>query len=226
MAKSARFKEAKAKIEEGKSYPVAEAVVLAKETSTVKFDATIEVHARLGIDPRKGEQQIRTTVVLPHSTGSTKKVAAFVASGKEDEAKKAGADIVGGEELVTEIIKTKKIDFDVAVATPDMMAKLAKAAKILGPRGLMPNPKTETVGTDITKMVTELKKGKLAFKNDNTSNIHVNIGKVSLEPKQLEENLEAFLEALKRAKPASSKGVYIKSISLTTSMGPSIPLAV
>ena len=226
MSKSARYKEAQAKIEEGKAYPPAEAVALAKETSTVKFDASVEVHARLGIDPRKGEQQVRTTVVLPHSAGSTKRVAAFVPQGKEQEAKDAGADLVGGEELVAEIIKTKKVDFDVAVATPDMMAKIAKAAKILGPRGLMPNPKTDTVGTDITKMISELKKGKMAFKNDNTSNIHVTIGKVSLETKQLEENLETFLEALKRAKPSSSKGTYIKSICLTTSMGPSIPLAV
>ncbi len=226
MSKSKRYQEAKAKIEEGKSYNNAEAVALAKETSTVKFDASLELHAQLGIDPRKGEQQVRTTVVLPHSSGSTKKVAAFVPQAKEAEAKEAGADIVGGEELVAEIIKTKKIDFDVAVATPDMMAKIAKAAKILGPRGLMPNPKTDTVGTDVKKMVSELKKGKLAFKNDNTANIHVTIGKVSQDVKQLEENLEAFMEALKRAKPASSKGVYIKSICLTTSMGPAIKLAI
>lgn len=225
MSKSTRYKEAQSKIEEGKQYDLAEAITLAKETSTVKFDASIELHARLGIDPKKGEQQVRSTVVMPHGTGSDKKIAAFVPDAKEAEAKEAGADVIGGEMLVEEIAKTKKVDFDVAVATPDMMAKIAKIAKILGPRGLMPNPKTDTVGPDITKMITELKKGKVAFKNDNTANMHVVVGKVSQDTQALTENAEALIEAIKKAKPSASKGIYLKSLYLTTSMGPSIPVA-
>lgn len=226
MGKSKRYQEAASKIDATKTYSLTEALELAKETSTVKFDASVEMHFRLGIDPKKGDQQVRSTVVLPHSSGSTKKIAAFVPDAKEQEAKDAGADIVGGEMLIEEIAKTKKVDFDVAVATPDMMAKIAKVAKILGPRGLMPNPKTDTVSPDVTKMVSELKKGKLAFKNDNTANVHVVIGKQSLDTAKLEENANAIIEAVKRAKPSSSKGIYLKSVYLTTAMGPSIPVTV
>jgi len=209
-----------------KVYTREEAIELAKKTSSVKFDASIEVHLRLGIDPSKGDQQIRSTIIFPHTIGKTKTVAAFVPPDKEKEAKGAGADIVGGEELIEEIKKSGKINFEVAVATPDMMPKLAKVAKILGPKGLMPNPKTETVGPDVKKMIEELKKGKVTFKNDDTSNIHQIIGKVSLEDKQLLENLNAFLEAVEKAKPASSKGVYIKSATISSSMGPGIKLEI
>lgn len=212
-------------VDKNKVYNWDEAVKLAKETSGVKFDASVEVHANLGIDPKKGEQQIRATVTLPHGTGKSKKVAAFVAPEKEKEAKEAGADFVYGEEEIKKIKDTGKIDFEVAVTTPDMMPKLAAVAKVLGPKGLMPNPKTETVGPNIKKLIEELKKGKMTFKNDDTGNVHVSVGKVSFTEAQLKENLAAFLEALKKIKPSTSKGAYIKNLVLTTSMGPAIRIS-
>ena len=216
------MKALRAKVDQNKVYSLDEAIKLAKETSVVKFDASLEVHANLGIDPKKGEQQIRATVVLPHGTGKTKKVAAFVSPEKEKEAKDAGADFVYGEEQIKKIKDTNKIEFEVAVTTPDMMHKLALIAKVLGPKGLMQNPKTETVGPNIKKMVEELKKGKITFKNDDTANVHQIIGKISFAEAQLKENLIAFLDALKKAKPSTSKGAYIKSLTLCTSMGPAI----
>lgn len=224
MPRTKRFAEAKKKVKVNQTYSLVDAIKLARETSTVKFDSSIELHARLGIDPKKGEQQIRTTVSLPHTSGTAKKIAAFVPEGLEQTAKDAGADIVGGEQLIEKISKSQKIEFDIAVATPDMMAKIAKIAKILGPKGLMPNPKTDTVGTDVVKMITELKKGKLAFKNDNTGNVHIVIGKVSLTEEQLLENAEAILETIRRSKPPSSKGIYVRSLHLASSMGPSIAI--
>ncbi|MBI5728259.1 MAG: 50S ribosomal protein L1 [Candidatus Magasanikbacteria bacterium] len=214
-----------AKIDQKKVYSPDEAVALVKETSTVKFDATVEVHGQLGIDVSKSDQLIRTTVVLPHGTGQTKRVAAFVGANDEKAAKEAGADLVYNEEDIKKIKETGKVDFDVAVATPEMMPKLAAAAKILGPKGLMPSPKTETVGADVTKMISELKKGKLTFKNDDGGNVHVSIGKVSFDQKKLKENFAAFLDALKKAKPSSAKGAYIQSLYLTSSMGPSVKVA-
>lgn len=219
---SKRMKTLRAKVDPNKVYSLDEAIKLAKETSGVKFDASVEVHANLGIDPKKGEQQIRSTVVLPHGTGKTKKVAAFVTPEKEKEAKDAGADFVYGEEQIKKIKDTGKIEFEVAVTTPDMMSKLAAIAKILGPKGLMPNPKTETVGPNIKKMIEELKRGKITFKNDDTSNVHQLLGKVSFSEDQLKENFIAFMDALKKAKPGTSKGTYIKSLTLCTSMGPAI----
>jgi large subunit ribosomal protein L1 len=213
------------KVDENKVYTLDEAIKLAKETSGVKFDASVEVHANLGIDPKKGEQQVRSTVVLPHGTGKTKKIAAFVSAEREQEAKDAGADFVYGEEQIKKIKDTSKIEFEVAVTTPDMMSKLASIAKVLGPKGLMPNPKTETVGPNLKKMIEDLKRGKITFKNDDTSNIHQIVGKVSFSEAQLKENLEIFLEALKKAKPNTSKGVYIKSLTLCTSMGPAIKIS-
>jgi len=223
---SKRLQEVKKLVDPKKVYSREEAIELAKKSSTVKFDASVEVHLKLGIDPSQGDQQIRSTIIFPHSVGISKKVAAFVAPDKADEAKTAGADIVGGDELIEEIKKTGKINFDVAVATPDMMPKLAKVAKILGPKGLMPNPKTETVGPNVKKMVEELKKGKLTFKNDDTANVHQIIGKVSLGSKELLENLEAFIDAIQKAKPSSAKGTYIRSAYLSTSMGPGIKFEV
>jgi large subunit ribosomal protein L1 len=211
-----------AKIDKNKVYSIDEAIKLVKETSGVKFDASVEVHANLGIDPKKGEQQIRSTVVLPHGVGKTKKVAAFVSSEKEKEAKEAGADVIYTEEGIKKIKDTGKIDFEVAVTTPDMMPKLAAVAKVLGPKGLMPSPKTETVGPNIKKMVEELKKGKITFKNDDTANIHQIVGKVSFDEAKIKENLVTFLEALKKTKPTTMKGSFIKKLVLCSTMGPSI----
>ncbi len=213
-------------LDKTKTYPIEEAMELVKKLSKTKFDATVEAHFRLGIDPRKGDQQVRTAVPLPHGTGKTVKVAAFVSAGKEKEVKEAGADIVGGEELIAEIKKTEKTDFQVAVAEPAMMKNLAQIAKILGTRGLMPSPKNETVAADPAKAVTELKKGKVSFKNDDTGNVHVAIGKVSFETKQLVENYQTLFEAIKRAKPSSSKGVYLKNISISSTMGPGIKVQI
>lgn len=207
-----------------KTYSPEDAVKLAKEMSKEKFDATIEVHINLGIDPKKSDQLVRGTIKLPHSVGKSKKIIAFVGQAKEQEAKDAGAEIVGGEELIAEIAKTEKLNFEVAVATPDMMPKLAKIAKILGPKGLMPNPKTDTVGPDIKKIIGDVKGGKLAFKNDDTANIHQIIGKVSLDTEKLIENLNAFLTVIKKAKPASSKGTYIKKVVICTVMGKAIQI--
>lgn len=217
--------DATAKVDKTKTYSLDEAIQLVKDTATVKFDASVEIHAKAGIDTAKGEQQIRATVALPHGTGKTKKVAAFVNPEKRKEAEEAGADLIGGEEEIAQIKQTNKIDFDVAVATPDMMPKLAVIARILGPKGLMPNPKTNTVTDKIRETVLALKKGTIAFKNDDTGNVHAMVGRVSFTNEQLKENIEAFLDALRRAKPASTKGIFLKTITLTSSMGPGIKLA-
>lgn len=219
---SKRMAALKAKIDSKKTYPLDEAMQLVKDTSQVKFDAAVEVHVRLGIDPKKSEQQIRATVALPHGTGKSKTIAAFVGANDEASAKEAGADFVYGEEDIKKIKDTGKIDFEIAVATPEMMPKLAPAAKVLGPKGLMPSPKTETVGKDVAKMIAELKRGKATFKNDDGGNLHQAIGKVSFAPDQLKENFTAFLDAVKKAKPASAKGVYIQMVYLSSSMGPSV----
>jgi len=216
---------ARTKIDADKIYSVDEAIKLAKETSGVKFDASIEVHANLGIDPKKGEQQIRATIVLPHGTGKSKTIAAFVTPEKEKEAKDAGADFICGEEEIKKIKDTGKINFDVAVTTPDMMPKMAAVAKVLGPKGLMPNPKTDTVGPNIKKMIEELKRGKFTFKNDDTCNIHVSIGKTNFSEAQLKENYLVFIEALKKAKPSSAKGTYIKNLIVCSTMGPAIKIS-
>jgi len=216
----------KSLVDPNKAYNLDEAIALVKKTSTVKFDASVEVHVRLGIDPKKSDQQIRATVSLPHGTGKSKKVAAFVGSNDEKAAKAAGADFVYGEEDIKKIKDTGKIEFDVAVATPEMMPKLTMAAKVLGPKGLMPNPKTETVGPDVTKMITELKKGKAAFKNDDGRNVHQIVGRVSFDDVKLKENIQTFLETIKKVKPASAKGIYLQSFYLTSSMGPGVKVMV
>jgi large subunit ribosomal protein L1 len=226
MAHSKRFAALKAALDPKKSSTPEEAVDAVIKSATTKFDSTIEVHVRLGIDSKKSDQQVRSTVALPHGTGKTKKVAVFVnGAEKEKEAKDAGADIVGGEDLIAEIAKTGKYAFDVAVATPDMMPKMAKVAKVLGPKGLMPSPKNETVTTNITKTVNELRKGKIAFKSDDTGNVHVIIGKASFGKEKLTENYTAFMEALRRAKPSSSKGTFLMSVTLTSTMGPGVKVS-
>lgn len=209
-----------------KVYPLAGAIAFIKSESKVKFDASVEVHMRLGIDPRKGDQQVRSAVSLPNGTGKTIKIAAFVAPGKEEEARKAGADIVGGEDLINQIKTTEKTDFQVAVAEPMMMKNLAPIAKILGTRGLMPSPKNETVTPNIVKAIEELKKGKVSFKNDDTGNIHVVIGKVSFADDKLIENFNAFYTAVKKVKPTTSKGLYFKNISVNATMGKGVKVSV
>jgi len=213
-------------IDQTKAYPLAEAIALVKKSAKTKFDASVEVHFRLGVDTQKGEQQVRLAVSLPHGTGKTIKVAAFVTPAKEKEVRAAGADYVGGEELINEIKKNEKTDFQVAVAEPGMMKNLATIAKILGTRGLMPSPKNETVTPDPAKAVAELKKGKVSLKNDDTGNIHVAMGKVSFPAESLMENFTSLLEAVRKAKPATSKGIYLKNITINATMGPGIKVAI
>lgn len=207
-------------------YSPQEALDLCKKTSKTKFDASVEIHCNLGIDTKKSDQQVRGTVSFPHGTGKTKRIAAFVDSANEKAAEEAGADIVGNERLIDEIASSGKINFDIAIAVPSMMPKLAKIAKILGPKGLMPNPKSETVTTDVKKTIAELKKGKATFKSDDTGNAHLAIGKVSMDVQKLLENFQAFIDVLRRSKPSSSKGVFIKSITISSSMGAGIRVAI
>lgn len=222
---SKRFTSLKSSTQQ-KALAPADAAALAKANATAKFDETIEMHFNLGIDPKQGDQQIRGTISLPHGTGKSKRVAAFVDAANEAAAKAAGADIVATEETIEEIVRTGKIDFDVAVAVPSMMTKLAKAAKVLGPRGLMPNPKTDTVNPNVAKMIEEQKAGKISFKNDNTGNVHMIVGKASFSSEKLAENIVAALDAIRKAKPQSSKGIYFKSVTLTSTMGPAIRIDV
>ena len=226
MKAGKRMKEARGKIDRAKIYSLTEAVALIKETSQIKFDASVEIHARLGIDPKKSDQLVRAAVSFPHGTGKTIRVAAFVPDDQHASAQSAGADIVGSDELIEKIRTTNVCDFDIAVATPDMMKKLASVARILGQKGLMPNPKTGTIAPDVTKIIGELKKGKVSYKNDDAGNVHVVAGKVSFDEKKLIENIEAFLDSLKRAKPQGIKGTFIQGVYLTTSMGPSVKMAV
>lgn len=226
MKRSKRYAELKKLIDPKKLYSPSEAIELVKKTSTTKFNGSVEVHVHLGIDVKKSDQMIRATIVLPHSTGKTKRIAAFVTGEKEKDANAAGADIVGGDELIDQIAKSGKVDFDVAIATPDMMAKMSRVAKVLGPKGLMPNPKTETVGTNVTKMIEELKRGKITLKNDATGNVHQSMGKTSGDTKALIENFDAILTAIRKAKPASAKGTFIQSVTLTSTMGPGIRVEV
>lgn len=220
--RSARYQEMKKLVDTTKTYSLEEAVALTKATAKVKFDATVEIHARLGIDPSKGDQQIRSTASLPHGTGKKIRIAAIVPEDKIAEVKAAGAYLVGAGELAEEIAKTGKTDFDVLITTPEMMKEMAKLAKILGPKGLMPNPKTETVTANPAKAVKEISAGKVSFKNDDTGNIHVAVGKASFDEAKLVENIKAFISILQKTKPETSKGTFIKHLFLTTSMGPSI----
>ena len=223
--RSKRYKAAKASLTSGKAYAPAEAVAAIKAEPATKFDASVEVHFHLGVDVKQANQQVRGSVVLPHGVGKLKRIAVFCMEDKQKAAQAAGASLVGGEELIKEIQTTGKCNFDVAVATPDMMKLLAPIAKILGQKGLMPNPKTETITPDVAKAVENLNKGKVSFKADDTGNVHQMIGKLSFEPAKLLENFTAFLDAVKRAKPSGAKGTYIMSATLTTTMGPAVKVA-
>ena len=224
MAKRSKaYKAAVAKIEEGKFYTPAEAVALAKETSSTKTDATVEVAMRLSVDPRKADQMVRGTVNLPHGTGKTARVVVIAAGPKAAEAEAAGADFVGSDELIAKIAGGWT-DFDAAVATPDMMGKVGRLGKILGPRNLMPNPKTGTVTMDVAKAVADIKGGKIDFRVDRNSNLHFIIGKASFTAEQLEENFQAALEEVNRLKPSLAKGRYISKATVATTFGPGIPV--
>ncbi len=222
---SQRFKEADSLIDKKKTYGVEEAVELAKKSSTVKFDATVEAHIRLNLNTKKTDQQVRSTVILPHGSGQTVRVAVISTNGDQQKAAKAaGADLVGENDLIEEI-KAGKINFDILVATPEAMKLLAPVAKILGPKGLMPNPKDGTVSGNAAETVGNLKKGKIGYKNDDSGNIHAIIGKASFDSAKLAENYHALMDSILKAKPTSVKGSYIKNITISTSMGPGIKVS-
>ena len=221
MKRSKKYEEAAAKVDRNKIYSPLEAATLAKETTTVKYDATIEVAMLLGVDPKKADQAIRSTVNLPHGTGKTARVLVFATGQNADAARAAGADIVGADELIAEV-EAGRLDYDSVVSTPDLMGKVGRLGKVLGPRGLMPNPKTGTVTTDVAKAVTDIKGGKIEFRVDKNSNLHFIIGKSSFTAQQLAENYAAALDEVMRAKPASSKGTYLKKAVMSSNMGPGI----
>ncbi len=218
-----RYQVAAAKIERDRLYHPAEAVALTKETTTVSYDPTIDLAVRLGVDPRKADQMVRGSVLLPNGIGKTVRVAVFAEGPKATEAEEAGADIVGTDKLIA-MIEAGKLDFDAVVATPDQMAKVGRFGKVLGPRGLMPNPKTGTVTMDVTKAVNDAKGGKVDFRTDRQANVHLILGKASFPAKALVENYAATIEELLRLKPAASKGRYLRTIHLSTSLGPSVPV--
>ena len=220
MKRGKKYQEAAKKVDATKLYSIEEASKLVKETSTVKFDATVEASFNLNVDPKAADQQVRGTLVLPHGNGKTKKVLAI--TDKVEEAKEAGADFVGGKEMIEKILKENWFEFDVIVATPNMMGEIGKAARNLGPKGLMPNPKTGTVSMDIAKAIKDIKAGKVEYRVDKEANMHVSIARVSFDDKKIADNLKALCEALIKARPASVKGTYIKNAVLHTTMGPAI----
>ena len=221
--KSKRYLEQLAKVDRDNLYHPLDAVTLAKETASDKYDATIDVAMRLSVDPRKADQLVRGTVNLPHGTGKSVRAAVFAEGENATKAKEAGADIVGTDELI-EQINNGQLDFDVAIATPDQMAKVGRVARVLGPRGLMPNPKTGTVTPDVAKAIQDSKGGKIAFRVDKASNLHAIIGKASFTPEQLAENYGALLDEVNRLKPASAKGVYLKKVTVSATQGPGVPV--
>ena len=224
MKTGKRYSEAAKLIEKTKTYDLEEAVALVKKTASAKFDETIEAHIRTGCDGRHAEQQIRGAVVLPHGTGKAVKVLVIAKGEKIDEAKAAGADFVGGEELIPKIQNDGWLDFDVVVATPDMMGVVGRLGRVLGPKGLMPNPKAGTVTMDVTKAVNDIKAGKIEYRLDKQNIIHVPVGKASFGAEKLYTNLDTVMEAIAKAKPAAAKGTYFKSATIATTMGPGIRL--
>ncbi len=226
MKRGKRYQEAAKNIDRSVQYDVAEAIGLAKKSAVAKFDETIEVHIRTGCDGRHAEQQIRGAVVLPHGTGKTVKVLVFAKGTKLDEAQAAGADFVGGEELIPKIQNEGWLDFDVVVATPDMMGVVGRLGRVLGPKGLMPNPKAGTVTMDVTKAVNDIKAGKIEYRLDKANIIHVPIGKASFTEEQLADNFQSLIAAINKAKPSSLKGQYLKSCVVAPTMGPGVKINV
>ena len=224
MKKGKKYVEVAKLVEKNKLYTKEEAISLVKKTSTTKFDASVELAMNLNLDTKKADQQLRGTICLPNGTGKTKKILVIAKGPKAEEAKQAGADYVGDTDYLEKIEKENWFDFDVLIATPDMMPQLGKLGKVLGPKGLMPNPKTGTVTMDISKAVTEVKQGRIEYRTDSYGNVHVIIGKVSFTEKQLLENLEAFVSLILRTKPSVVKGTYVKNISIATTMGPGIKI--
>ena len=222
MKKGKRYVESAKLVDRTNLYDVDEAVSILKKTASAKFDETIEAHIRLGVDGRHADQQVRGAVVLPHGTGKTVRVLVFAKGDKVAEAEAAGADYVGGEELVPRIQKEGWLDFDVVVATPDMMGIVGRLGRVLGPKGLMPNPKAGTVTMDVTKAINDIKAGKVEYRLDKTNIIHVPIGKASFTEEQLSDNFHTLMSAIIKAKPAAAKGQYLRSISVSTTMGPGI----
>lgn len=222
MKRGKKYVEAAKKIDRQTLYEATDAIALVKQSAVAKFDETIEAHIRTGCDGRHAEQQIRGAVVLPHGTGKKVRVLVFAKGAKADEAEAAGADFVGGEELIPKIQNENWFEFDVVVATPDMMGVVGRLGRVLGPKGLMPNPKAGTVTMDVTKAIEDIKAGKIEYRLDKTNIIHVPVGKVSFGSEKLLENVQTLMSAIIKAKPASAKGTYLKSVALTTTMGPSI----
>ena len=217
-----RYQECEKLVDKSKVYPVAEAIELLEKMPKAKFDETVELHVKLGVDSKHADQQVRGTVVLPNGTGKTQRVLVFAKGPKAEEAEKAGADFVGAEELIPKIQNENWFEYDVVVATPDMMGVVGRLGKVLGPKGLMPNPKSGTVTMDVTKAISEIKSGKVEYRLDKNNIIHLGFGKVSFGADKLLENYEVIMNAIIKAKPAAAKGQYIKSVALTTTMGPSI----
>ena len=224
MKHGKKYRDSLALIDRQKQYDLADAIELVKQTSKAKFDETIGLSVKLGVDPRHADQQVRGAVVLPHGTGKNVKVLVFAKGEKADEAQAAGADFVGAEDLVAKIQQEGWLDFDVAVATPDMMGTIGRIARILGPRGLMPNPKSGTVTPDVTRAINEIKAGKVEYRVDRTSIVNVPVGKASFEAEKLNENISILMDAIVRAKPAAAKGTYLRSVTVSSTMGPGIKL--
>ena len=226
MKRGKKYVEAAKNIDRQTLYEATEAVSLVKKSAVAKFDETIEAHIRTGCDGRHAEQQIRGAVVLPHGTGKTVKVLVFAKGAKAEEAEAAGADFVGGEELIPKIQNDNWFDFDVVVATPDMMGVVGRLGRVLGPKGLMPNPKAGTVTMDVTKAINDIKAGKIEYRLDKTNIIHVPVGKASFTEEQLADNFQTLIDAILKAKPATLKGAYLKSVTMTSTMGPGVKLNV
>ena len=219
---SKRYAESAKLVDSNKEYEIKEALEIIEKMPKTKFDQTVELHVKLGVDSKHADQQVRGTVVLPNGTGKTQRVLVFAKGPKEDEAEKAGADFVGAEELIPRIQNDNWFDYDVIVATPDMMGVVGRLGKVLGPKGLMPNPKSGTVTMDVTKAIKEIKSGKVEYRLDKTNIIHLGFGKVSFGAEKLAENYDAIMGAIIKAKPAASKGQYIRSVSVSTTMGPGL----